>query len=60
MKDDSHKLVGAAFAVVSSAVPSWLLDTGTKVAVAVVTAFLTGIAYQAGRRMMEKKDDSDS
>lgn len=54
MNNDS-KLVGASYAVLMSTLPAWWLDTATKIGLAVITAFLTGLAYQAGRRLLEKK-----
>ena len=60
IQDNSHHTVGVAFAAIAAIVPDWLLSTGEKLVVAVVTAFLTGMAYKLGQVVFSKirgKDD---
>lgn len=54
IRDDSYKLVGAGYAVLVSTVPEWLMSTAMKLVIAIVTAFLTGLAYRAGGALMDK------
>lgn len=54
MRDDSYKFVGATYAVLVSTLPDWVFDTFSKLLFAVAAAFLTGVAYEAGRLLIDK------
>ncbi len=48
-----HRLVGAAFAVITSAVPDAMASPIEKIIIAVMTAFITGMAYKGGMLLTE-------
>ena len=54
--------MGAAFAVITAALPDWAMDFTEKLVLSVVTAFLTGVAFRAGGILIArwtKQDDQD-
>jgi hypothetical protein len=52
-----HRVVGAAFAVITTAVPDALMQPVEKILIAMVTALLTGICYRIGTLIAEKIRD---
>lgn len=54
------QLVGAAYAVVLSIVPDWVMSFGERLLFAGVTAFLGGFAYKGGQALWNRLSRSSS
>lgn len=50
-------IVGTSLGLASLAVPDGIVHFTVKILVGVVTAFLSGMAYKFGTRLMERKKD---